>query len=478
MAHEPLFEFMQRAQQAHADLGDTLQLDRSSTGLKGSMRTLEALGLALSIMGPTLSISFLVPATVQAAGAAAPLAFLISGVAMIIIAFSFLAFSRQIADAGSVYAFVGSVFGVRWGFLTAWMLLLGYVGGCTATFALTGNFVSACMEHFGLQTRLLWLIVALASGALIVWLASRRIGSITHLMLGLEGISVLAVVALGVVILRHNPGSLVPFHPDPHQGFAGIGIAMVFAIFAFSGFEGAATLGEEMQQPRRMISIAMISALLLAMLVYVFSSYTQVLGYGLDHLQTLANAPAPLDGLSARYISGGYGAFLDLAAALSAFACALGLLTAAARLLYALSRGGLSDSLDRIDVEHGSPRRSVLLIGTVCLVSLGAVGGSVGAQTYSDDIFATTGLAIILVYMPMCVAQAVHAFRDRRWMGCILCILGVLLLCWPLGNSLYPLPRWPKSLWPLLDMVWIAIGLMLLKARPAIERVSLDSSEP
>ncbi len=451
----------------------SLQSDRSDRGLVRSMRTVEALGLALSLMSLTLSMSFLVPLAVQTAGTAAPLAFLVSGAAMIVIAFSFLAFSREIAHAGSVYAFVGSVFGARWGFLTAWVLLLSYAGGCTATFALTGNFAAASLAHLGLHQPHLWLLVAAPSGVLTVWLALRQIGSITHLMLGLECISILAIVALGVVILRHNPGTLAPFHPDPHRGLSGIGAAMVFAVFCYSGFEGAATLGEETYQPRRAISIAMISALLVAIVVYVFSTYTQLVGYGMDRIQALADAPAPLDSLSTRYISGGYGAFLDFAAALSAFACSLGLLTAAARLLYALSRGGLSRRLNAIDKQHACPRPAVLLIGLLSLVCLLTFGSWAGAQAYSDAVYATTGLAIILVYMAMCFAQGVHAFRTRRAAGCLLCTVGLLVLCWPLANSLYPVPAWPRFLWPLLNVGWLGAGLLLLVIRPQIAQASL-----
>jgi amino acid transporter len=53
--------------------------------LKRSLGLLEAVGLSVSILAPTLAMSFNTIFAVQAAGAAAPLAFLIGTVAMLLV---------------------------------------------------------------------------------------------------------------------------------------------------------------------------------------------------------------------------------------------------------------------------------------------------------------------------------------------------------------------------------------------------------
>jgi amino acid transporter len=85
---------------------------------------LEALGLSLSIIAPTMSMSFGTTLAVQAAGIAAPLSFLIGMLAMVIVGLSFVAFGRRIASSGSVYAYIGYTFGQRAGFVAGWALLL------------------------------------------------------------------------------------------------------------------------------------------------------------------------------------------------------------------------------------------------------------------------------------------------------------------------------------------------------------------
>jgi amino acid transporter len=74
-------------------------------------------------MAPTLAMSV---TGVQAAGLlgrAAPLAYVLAGAAMILIAYGFVRLSAAYSHAGSVYAFIGKTLGPRAGFFASWMLI-------------------------------------------------------------------------------------------------------------------------------------------------------------------------------------------------------------------------------------------------------------------------------------------------------------------------------------------------------------------
>ena len=60
-----------------------------------------------------------------------------------------------------------------------------------------------------------------------------------------------------------------------------------------------------------------------------------------------------------------------------------------------------------------------------------------------------------------------------RYLGSLLGITGVLLLLWPLYNSVYPVPAYPGNLWPFLLLAWLVCGALLLLARPALAREEL-----
>jgi amino acid transporter len=160
----------------------------------------------------------------------------------------------------------------------------------------------------------------------------------------------------------------------------------------------------------------------------------------------LGRVAAPLDDLSRRFISGTFAGLMDFAAAISAFARVVGSLSAASRILYALGRSGLAPSLVEVESKHGTLVRSIKVVGDLlCLLLWGARSDAIG---YSGNIVTVGTLSLILVYVSVTAAQAVHAIRCRRLVWWITCSLGTVLLFWPLWNSVYPAPPWPGYLWP------------------------------
>src|SRR5215831_16589938 len=335
----------------------------------------EAVALSLSIVGPTMAMAFNVSLVVRAAGRAAPLDFVIGTVALGIVARSFVWFSKRVAYAGSAYAYIGQTFGWRWGFVAGWTLLLTYLTYTAGVSALIGNLLQAAARNSGIQFKGLWLAFSLAGLILAGFCAHRDVKLAGRLMFLLEGISVLAILFLSVVVLIRvgvTQGlSAAPFIPAPgFKAWSGIGYAIVFCVLSFAGFEGAATLGEETQNPQRNIPIAILGTCALAGVFYVFVAYAQVMGYGLAATKELGNASAPLNDLAITYISRDFATAIDLAAAISAFSCALGSLNAAARLLFALGRAGLGPHIGDVHPVHGTPGAAVILSSLMCAASL------------------------------------------------------------------------------------------------------------
>jgi amino acid transporter len=204
---------------------------------------LEAVGVSLSMIGPTLGVAFNTSLVAGAAGPATPLAFAIGTVVIILVGLSFVSFSRDLAHAGSAYAYVRAAFGRRWGFMAGWVMLLGYLAFIGATCALVGNFVDAAVEDCGLHLPHQGLVGSAAALVLAIYCVCRDIRLAARLMLLLEGLSIAAILVLSVVILVKISGttglSLKPFHPvAAFDGWSGVGYALVFTTLSFAGFEG------------------------------------------------------------------------------------------------------------------------------------------------------------------------------------------------------------------------------------------------
>jgi amino acid transporter len=433
----------------------------------------EAVGMSLSIICPTVTAAFNITLVAQAAGPAAPLAFAIGTVAMALVALSFIAFTRRVAHAGSAYAYISQTFGSRMGFVAGCALLLTYLGFSTALSALVGSFTSAALKGFGIDIGPWWLAIGGASMLVAWFVAFRDMRLAGRLMLGLEAVAVVGIVGLCISILRQvHPGieqTMAAFQPSAqYGGWAGLGFGMVFSILSFAGFEGAATLGEETLNPRRNIPLALLGTVLGSGVFFVLVAYCEVVGFGPNGIKDLAGSEAPLNDLALRYASPELAIALDVAAAASCFSSLLGGLAAAARILFALGRGGLSPVLADVHPVHGTPAPAVSLAAILLILPFLVWAPFTGPGNYYSYLSTTGVLALILVYIGVGAAEIIEGWREQRPLWSALCTLGPLLLFWVLYRNIYPVPKYPNNLWPYVVFAWVVVSWTLTRLRPGV----------
>jgi hypothetical protein len=107
----------------------------------------------------------------------------------------------------------------------------------------------------------------------------------------------------------------------------------------------------------------------------------------------------------------------------------------------------------------------------VSLVPLCATLGTTRVQPgdYYGYLSTIATLALILVYGAVTLAESVEAARMRRIVWSLLGAAGTLSLVWSLACSIIPVPPPPANLWPVLVLIWVAIGLMLPIFRPTLK---------
>lgn len=438
----------------------------------------EAVGMSVSIICPTVTAAFNVTLVVQAAGAAAPLAFAIGTVAMVLVALSFIAFTHRVAHAGSAYAYISHTFGSRAGFVAGWSLLLTYLGFATAQAALVGSFTAAALKGFSIDIGAGWLAVGGTSIAVAWWLAFRDMRLAGRLMLGMEAAAMAGILVLCVsILLQVHPSAAqtaASFRPSSaYGGWPALGFAMVFCVLSFGGFEGAATLGEETRNPRRNIPIALLFTVMVSGAFFTFVAYCEVIGFGSDGLKALGKADAPLNDLALRYATPRLAIALDLAAAASCFSGLLGPLAAAGRVLFALGRGGLAPALGAVHPVHGTPAPALTWSTALILLPFLLWAPFTGAGNYYSYSSTIGVLALIFVYISVGVAEMVESSRERKRVWAVVCSLGPMLLLWVLYRNIYPVPDFPNNLWPYVALLWVACSWGLLKLRPRLASAPL-----
>ena len=333
--------------------------------LRRELRFWEAIAISVGIMAPTaaMALNGIVPA--QLVGRAVPLAFLFAGIAIALISYSFIRLTSYFNHAGSTYALAGVTLGPRFGFFAGWALLATYSCFICANIAEVGLFGTAFLDSTGIWNNPQWIVVSLIAAGLAWFLAYGDVKIATRALLSFEGISVTLIIVLIAIIFWKVIGgtapngqsfTLKPFIPASGIPVGAIAFASVFGLLSFGGFEGAAALGEETNNPRRNIPLAIACAVGFCGVFYVIVMLAQSLGFGIDAagIKAFGSSSAPLGDLSKSYVGSGMEDAINFGATLSAFASLLGCAAGASRILFALGRDGfITHRLGDASSAHG-----------------------------------------------------------------------------------------------------------------------------
>jgi amino acid transporter len=438
-------------------------------GLRRALGVVETAGVSVAMMAPTMAMAMNNALAAAYAGPGVPLAFVLAFVTIGCVAFAFVTFARVYASPASVGEFNTRGLGPFAGRLSAWALLLVYVLFAAGASALFGSFTAADLAYAGIA--IAWAPLALMCLALAAYVGTRPARTSSRAMLLVEGVSVLAIVVLSVVILVRGGAHGVSFAPFVPRGTAigGLGLATVFALMSFGGFEGAAVLGAESVAPTRTIPRALVASVALAGVLYVFVAYAQTIGFGIDArgVAAFAGSASPLGDLATRYANAPVAMFVTAGAAISSFAAALAPATGAARLVYALALDGrVPARFARIDPASGTPAyayRAVLATCAVLLIAFVSAGASAGdAYTASGSVAV---LALVIVYGVVQVS-ALRLFVTRWTLAQrAVPIVALGSLAATFVANVIPVPHGAAALYPYVVFVWLALGAFVLRSR-------------
>jgi amino acid transporter len=296
-------------------------------------------------------------------------------------ALCFAELSTALPSAGGDYHFLKTAYGRRVAFLFAWarfaiintgtLALLGFV---------LGDYANAVwsLGPLGSSWYALLTIVAMTAFNLKGLYTGQ---SADYAMTGLEVGGLLVIFAAGVLLVVHGQPQLVPDTAAAHGGVpAGFGLALLFVLYAFSGWSEISTLSAEVRDERRGMVRALVYSILTITVLYLLANWALWRGLGIAGLAGSKTPASDLIGL----------AFGDAAGVMTALAISMATLTSmnativvGARTTYAAARDWPRlETLGRWNTDRGIPVAGI--------VSQGAVGVLlVGLGTYSRDGFAT-----------------------------------------------------------------------------------------
>ncbi|WP_248283948.1 APC family permease [Brevibacterium sediminis] len=404
-----------------------LNYQNSNTGvsaesgrLSGNMGVGELAMSVLAFSSPLATVAGTMPVLMIFGGNTAPAIYLILTALLLVFSVGFVTMSRYIDKPGGFYSFVTEGLGKAAGMGGAFLALFGYL--------FIGFFVPAffavTMQSFVETTlngqEIAWYWYALGIIAITTVLAYHRIDLSAKVLTVVMALEVLVIIVFDVAAFVHGTGQAAH---DASLSFpaitdAGLGLALLFAIGNFFGFEATVIYRDEVKNPLRTIPRATYLSVAGIGVFYALAAWAYVAYFGSDRAQAAAEAD------TANLFTGSVDAllgklFTDIVVILiltSALACMLSIQNIAARYGFVLAKDrALPRFFGKVHPKHMSPYIAAASVGvfwalaTVVLALL-----KIPAETIYPVSSGSGTFSVLLLMFIASVAVFVYFLRRRR----------------------------------------------------------------
>ena len=376
-----------------------LEPDKTQLRRTMGLRATVALGIGGTIGG---AIFILVGKAIYLAGPGALFSFGLAFLAAVLIALPYAELACRYPLAGGGYASVQAILGRHWGFLMGWTYVGSWLFICGYIVLGFGNYLHVLFNVQPIEGALA-LIVGIVALNLIGRSLFSRVQSVIVLLV------VTALIGYGIVGLPHIKYSYFsPFFP---HGMRGILAVAPLAFLALAGFEIVATTGEEVEQPKRNLPLAILLTLGTVLMLYLLVIFVTT---GLLPHSATSTSSVPLS--DAVSFLGSIGPRLIAAvAALTTAATANALLVATSRTTFAMARDGhLPRMLAYVSPSARVPRIAIIVNGIIlALVPLSVAVNLLSAKD-AVELFSSAGsfLYVLHFFFPL-IALVVLRQRDK-----------------------------------------------------------------
>lgn len=377
-----------------------------------------AMGLG-SIIGTGVFVSIGIAAS--AAGSSVILATALAAVVAACNALSSAQLAANHPVSGGTYEYGYRYLSPSLGFTAGWMFL------CAKT-------ASAATAALGFSGYLLHLV-----GGVEAWHAPIAVAAtIVLTLLVLSGLKRSNLVNIAIVILttgslvvfvlfgapdlwRNASSNLQPFFPS-NDGLGGFFYATALMFVAYAGYARIATLGEEIEEPRRNIPRAIIILLMITAALYMAVAAVAIGAAGVDALsRETARAATPLEAAAEALSTPGIGIVIALGAITAMLGVLLNLVLGLSRVALAMGRqGDLPPLFARLSKAATAPSAAVVGVGL-------AIGGLAFTGSV-ETTWAFSAFSILIYYAITNLAALRLAKADRlyppiiAWCGLLACL--------------------------------------------------------
>ncbi|WP_395310042.1 APC family permease [Mycobacterium sp. AMU20-3851] len=389
--------------------------------LKGKLGPTAIVFMVVAAAAPLTVVAGTFPVGIAAGnGAAFPASYVICTAVLLLFAVGFTTMARRIRGAGAFYTYIAHGFGRHIGLGAAFLALLSYTAVQGGVYGYIGAaFDEIVTSHGGPSVP--WYLYALVMMAIVGTLGYR------HIELSGKVLGVLLVCEVGIVLVinaavigRGGAEGMSTAVLHPGNFFTGApGIALIFALAGYIGFEATAVFRDEARDPERTIPRATYVALLLIGGFYALSSWVMVSAWG-DQGAVAAATDSPATMLidtATHYLGSVVSDLVQVFLITSLFAALLSFHNVLARYIFSLGNTrALPARCGHSHLRHESPYiASVLQTVSALVLVIVAVVTGLDPVTEVFTWFVGAASVGIVVLMTLTSAAVVVYFRRTRF---------------------------------------------------------------
>ena len=411
-------------------------------------------------------------------GIGAPAGYLVATIVLTLFTVGFVSMARYITTAGAFYGFITHGLGQVWGMAAGALATMAYIvfeGSLVGIFSFFTH--DALNRWLGVDTN--WLIIAIV-GIIVIGLFGYFDINIAAAFLGVTLVAevlLLGALAFAVLFSGGGPDGLVGEAVNPLNAFksleegGGLGlqidgqaiaagsaaIGLFFAFWSWVGYETTAVYGEESRNPKRIVPLATLLAVVGLGTFYTFVSWMMIAGNGKAQAIEKANTDSiglwvdlAEDKLGGAFI----GDIYLLLIIIGSFACGLAFHNAASRYLYAIGREipATKNTLGRTHGQHHTPHiSSMVQSGITLLLTLGFYFlGTEGSDPTTGAYIFQYGLLAILIVQAITSLAVIWYFHVKKVQRGNILTTGIIPALGGIGMS--------YVVWLLLDNIEFAGG--------------------
>jgi amino acid transporter len=309
-------------------------------------------------------------------------AWVLGGVVSLIGALCYAELASAYPDAGGEYHFLGRAYGAPPAFLFAWARMTVIQTGSIALQAFViGEYASQVWSLGTYST-------AIYAAVVVVLLTSLNIAGLKegkwtqNLLTACVVIGLLSVAGAGFLAPAAAAPAAAPA-ADDGPGWAAFGMAMVFVLLTYGGWNETSYLSAEIRGGRRRIMHVLVLGIGVVTAIYLIANVAFLRGLGFEGL---AGSRAPAADLLNAAVGPAGAKLISLVVVVAALSTVNATILTGARTNYAVGRDfPLFGALGRWTARADAPRNALLLQGaiSVALVAAGAFSRQ-GIQTMAD----------------------------------------------------------------------------------------------